>query len=105
MKKHFLEAKRKKWIKDYQWQEYVKISSSFCHRYLENFIKRTGGQIMISLSELLEKTTEQNASDLHLTVGSVPVIRVNGHLIQVGKDKLTPADTEKYSREILQEFL
>jgi len=58
---------------------------------------------MISLTELLEKTAEQNASDLHLTVGSVPVIRVNGHLIQVGKDKLTPGDTEKYSREILQE--
>ena len=51
---------------------------------------------MISLSELLETTTEQNASDLHLTVGSVPIIRVNGNLIQVGKEKLTPADTEKY---------
>jgi twitching motility protein PilT len=58
---------------------------------------------MISLSELLEKTIEQNASDLHLTVGSVPVIRVNGHLMQIAKDKLAPADTEKYSREILED--
>ncbi|MGH4137184.1 type IV pilus twitching motility protein PilT [Clostridium sp.] len=58
---------------------------------------------MISLSELLEKTTEQNASDLHLTVGSVPIIRVNGHLMQIGKDKLTPGDTERYSREILED--
>ena len=55
------------------------------------------------LNELLEKTTELYASDLHLTVGSAPVIRVNGHLIQVGKDKLTPVDTENYSREILQD--
>ena len=59
---------------------------------------------MIPLNELLEKTTKQNASDLHLTVGSVPVIRVNGHLIRVGEEKLTPADTEKYSREILEDF-
>ncbi|MGK0468656.1 type IV pilus twitching motility protein PilT [Clostridium sp.] len=58
---------------------------------------------MISLCELLEKTTEEKASDLHLTVGSVPVIRVNGHLIKVGIDKLTPGDTENYSREILEE--
>ncbi|MBZ9608070.1 type IV pilus twitching motility protein PilT [Clostridium estertheticum] len=57
---------------------------------------------MIPLSELLKKTTEQNASDLHLTVDSVPIIRVDGNLIQTGKDKLTPADTEKYSREILE---
>lgn len=70
--------------------------------YIGSFIKRTGGPIMIPLSELLKTTTEQNASDLHLTVGSVPIIRVNGDLIQTGKDKLTPADTEKYSREILE---
>ena len=57
---------------------------------------------MISLTELLEKTTELYASDLHLTVGSAPVIRVNGHLIQLDLDKLTPADTERYSREILK---
>ncbi|MBU3154701.1 type IV pilus twitching motility protein PilT [Clostridium estertheticum] len=58
---------------------------------------------MKSLSELLKWTIEQNASDLHLTVGSVPVIRVNGHLMQVGEDKLTPANTEKYAREILDD--
>ncbi|MBU3181621.1 type IV pilus twitching motility protein PilT [Clostridium psychrophilum] len=59
---------------------------------------------MIPLNELLEKTVKQNASDLHLTVGSVPVIRVNGYLIRVGEEKLTPEDTQKYSREILKKF-
>ena len=58
---------------------------------------------MKPLSELLQWTIQQNASDLHLTVGSVPVIRVNGNLIQVGEDKLTPIDTEKYAREILDD--
>lgn len=57
---------------------------------------------MISLKDLLEITVKENASDLHLTVGIPPVIRVNGELKQVGTEKLHPADTEKYGREILE---
>lgn len=45
----------------------------------------------------------QNASDLHLTVGVPPVIRVNGELKQIGSEKLQPIDTEKYAKEILNE--
>lgn len=58
---------------------------------------------MLSLKQLLEITIKENASDLHLTVGAVPNIRVNGQLIPVSGNKLTMADTERYSREILQE--
>jgi twitching motility protein PilT len=56
---------------------------------------------MIALTELLEITIKENASDLHLTVGVAPVIRVNGHLITVYGNKLTPVETERYTREIL----
>lgn len=56
---------------------------------------------MIALKELLKKTMEKNASDLHLTVGAPPVIRVNGELKKLGSEKLQPADTERFSREIL----
>jgi twitching motility protein PilT len=56
---------------------------------------------MILLNELLETTVKENASDLHLTVGVAPVIRVNGKLSSVHGNKLVPADTEKYSKEIL----
>lgn len=56
---------------------------------------------MIALKELLKKTMEKNASDLHLTVGEPPVIRVNGELKKLGSEKLQPADTERFSREIL----
>jgi twitching motility protein PilT len=38
---------------------------------------------------------------LHLTVGAPPVIRVNGELKKLGSEKLQPADTERFSREIL----
>ena len=44
---------------------------------------------MYLLLELLNKTKEMNASDLHLTVGLAPTIRCNGKLIQLGIDKLS----------------
>ncbi|MBC2579002.1 type IV pilus twitching motility protein PilT [Clostridium sp. DJ247] len=58
---------------------------------------------MVSLKELLEITIKQNASDLHLTVGVTPVIRVNGELIHIGSEKLQPVDTDAYTKEILGE--
>lgn len=56
---------------------------------------------MISLSELLEVTINQKASDLHLTVGLPPTMRLNGELIQITNNKLIPIDTEAYAKEIL----
>lgn len=58
---------------------------------------------MLLLKQLLEITIRENASDLHLTVGTVPTVRINGRLIPISNDKLTTSDTEKYSREILNE--
>lgn len=53
------------------------------------------------LNEMLEKTVKLNASDLHLIVGVAPTVRVNGELKQLNNEKLMPADTEKYAKEIL----
>ena len=58
---------------------------------------------MYLLKELLTKTIEMNASDLHLTVGLPPTVRCNGKLIHLGGDKLLPNDMEEFSREILCE--
>ncbi|MCI1943825.1 type IV pilus twitching motility protein PilT [Clostridium luticellarii] len=58
---------------------------------------------MLVLQELLKETMKRKASDLHLTVGTPPVIRVNGKLERLGREKLQPDDTEKFSREILKE--
>lgn len=57
----------------------------------------------IDLLELMEKCQKIHASDLHLTVGSPPVIRVNGRLIRIGDYSLLPRDTEKYVRQFLNE--
>lgn len=59
---------------------------------------------MNSLNELLEITIKQAASDLHLTVGVVPIIRVNGELVHIGNYKLTPQDTENFTKEILKDL-
>ncbi len=70
--------------------------------YITDTVK--GELKVITLKELLETTIKKNASDLHLTVGIPPVIRVNGELKQVGNEKLQPTDTEVYSKEILGEY-
>ncbi len=60
---------------------------------------------MLEFKELLKKCEEENASDLHITVGMPPVLRVNGSLIPVCDIKLTPDDTTKYAKEILGDKL
>jgi twitching motility protein PilT len=48
----------------------------------------------LNIDDLLAITAERGASDLHLTAGSPPVIRVHGTLVRLSDfDKLTPEDT------------
>jgi twitching motility protein PilT len=51
-------------------------------------------EISFSIDDLLTRTFELKASDLHLTAGSEPVVRVNGSLERLEEyGKLTPKDT------------
>lgn len=65
------------------------------------FLTKMEEIVLITLSELLEITVRENASDLHLTVGIYPTIRVNGELKKLGDKKLTASHTENYVKEIL----
>ena len=56
---------------------------------------------MYFLKDLLIKTIEMGASDLHLTVALPPTVRVNGKLVQLGNEKLLPEYIENFVREIL----
>lgn len=58
---------------------------------------------MINLRELLEILLEKNASDLHLSVGSAPQIRVDGRLIALDMDPLTPETTKKLAYSMMSE--
>ena len=58
---------------------------------------------MASLREMLEEMVGMNASDLHLTVGSPPVIRVDGKLQRTKHDVLNSEQTKKLAYSMLNE--
>ena len=48
---------------------------------------------MPTIEEILREAKEAGASDVHLTVGIPPKMRVNGDLITMNYSKMLPADT------------
>lgn len=58
---------------------------------------------MYDINELLVETVNRNASDLHITVGINPCLRVNGELIRIGEEKIKPEDAKRLASQILSE--
>ncbi|MEX0936926.1 MAG: type IV pilus twitching motility protein PilT [Pirellulales bacterium] len=54
----------------------------------------------ILIDKLLHATVKQGASDLHLTVGQPPVLRLHGHLQKLKTKVLEPADTMALMKSI-----
>jgi twitching motility protein PilT len=52
------------------------------------------------IDDLLGKLIEIKGSDLHITVGTTPCYRVNGNLIHLGDEILTPTDTESLVKQV-----
>jgi twitching motility protein PilT len=57
----------------------------------------------VSLQQLLKTQASQGSSDLHITVGTPPQLRIHGNLCPVKLDPLTPQDTEALCYSILTE--
>ena len=57
----------------------------------------------MEIDELLRYTVERGASDLHLKVGNVPFIRVDGTLTPTDFDVLTSTDTESFAMLLMSE--
>ncbi|WP_026894121.1 type IV pilus twitching motility protein PilT [Clostridiisalibacter paucivorans] len=57
----------------------------------------------MNIVELLKETVENKASDLHITVGYPPVLRVNGKLKKLNYPSLTSKENEKLVTEFLNE--
>lgn len=54
------------------------------------------------LKELLELTRKSQASDLHLSVGHPPVLRIDGVIVPLFKEKaLAPSDTEALAKSLM----
>jgi twitching motility protein PilT len=60
------------------------------------------GEPKRDLDRLLTAMVNQGGSDLHITAGIAPCVRVNGSLTPVeGRNRLTPIDTETLIRSVL----
>ncbi|MDA8336242.1 MAG: type IV pilus twitching motility protein PilT [Peptococcaceae bacterium] len=57
----------------------------------------------MNIEELLRIASEQAASDLHLTVGVPPVLRINAELVPLEAGRLAPSDTEAFARAVLDD--
>ena len=60
---------------------------------------------MIKLDPILIAAIDNKASDVHLTVGAPPVVRINGRLLHLGEYLLTPEDTLRFAEQVLGERL
>lgn len=67
--------------------------------------KQKKGVVMIQLEEILRIAGERKASDVHLTVGVSPKIRVNGHLTDADSSMeiLTAEDTSRMAFQFINE--
>jgi twitching motility protein PilT len=52
------------------------------------------------MSELLQLTVDEGASDLHIRVGLPPILRIHGALQPLDLPPLTPEDTERLMKAI-----
>lgn len=57
----------------------------------------------MKIVEIMRKMAEVNASDLHITAGSPPQIRVDGDLVPVGDKPLSPEESRELSCSVLTE--
>lgn len=54
----------------------------------------------VEMDDLLQITVDEEASDLHLSVGNPPVLRIHGRLRHLDVPSLTPDDTERLMKSI-----
>lgn len=55
------------------------------------------------LDALLKLIVEKDGSDLYLSVGAPPSMKVQGRLLRVGKNSLAPADVKRIALEIMDD--
>ena len=59
----------------------------------------------MNIIELVNVATTRKASDIHITVGIPPALRINGQLVTLEEEKLNPNDTKALVYETLTDKL
>ena len=57
----------------------------------------------MDLNELLSYSLDSGASDLHLSVGSVPMVRINGSMRKLNMDVLSQDDMESMLTQVMND--
>ncbi len=65
--------------------------------------KQQGVGDSLKVQQLLKLLVDNNGSDLHLTVGAPPSIRVNGEISKVKMPALTSKDSKRLIYQVLSE--
>jgi twitching motility protein PilT len=63
----------------------------------------TGTPGELTIHQLLSEAVNRNASDLHLSVGYPPILRIDGELINLDENLLGPEDTERLIYSVLND--
>jgi len=56
---------------------------------------------MVELKNLLEVLIEKKASDLHITTGCPPIVRIDGDLVRLNAESLTATETKRLCYSVL----
>ena len=57
----------------------------------------------LQIDKMLETVVRERVSDLHITTGQPPVVRVGGHMVRLETKTLTPEDTVGLMKSITPE--
>src|SRR5256885_16313236 len=57
----------------------------------------------LNLQALLKTMLDKGASDLHVTAGSPPRLRIDGDLVRLQTDPLTPVDTKQLCYSVMND--
>src|SRR5579872_6344955 len=63
----------------------------------------TQPEVKVTLHQLLKVMTEKGASDMHITTGSPPLLRIDGQIVPLKLPPLGPVDTKQLCFSILTE--
>lgn len=57
----------------------------------------------MDIFSFIQMASEKKASDLHITVGAPPMVRVDGLLHPLQENSLSPQDTEQFTKQVLSQ--
>ncbi len=63
----------------------------------------TQPELKVSLHQLLKVMTEKGASDMHITTGTPPLLRIDGSIVPLKLPPLSPVDTKQLCFSVLTE--